>query len=127
MEIIFSARHANLAPEIKDYAQNKIDAILEGRPLKITSINVILDIEKSRNLAEVIINIKNHDVESKAEAYDMYEAIDTVVDKIETQIARYLDKKQDHHNHKRDKGLVSTPGTELGEEEDLEEVLEYDA
>lgn len=97
MEIIVSGRHVTVSDEMKEYVKQKLDAVLEGRPLKISSVRVILDVQKNRHKAEVIVHIKHHNLEADAETYDMYESIDAMVEKIEVQIFRYLDKVQDHH------------------------------
>lgn len=97
MDIIVSGRHVTVSDEMKEYVKQKLETILDGRPLKITTVRVILDIQKNRHKAEVIVHIKHHDLEADAETYDMYESIDAMVEKIEVQILRYLDKAQDHH------------------------------
>ena len=53
--------------------------------------------EKSRCKAEILVNMKNHDMEAVSETYDMYQAIDMSVEKIDTQIRKLIDKVQDHH------------------------------
>jgi putative sigma-54 modulation protein len=118
MEIAVSSRHGNPGNEIKEYLRQKIEAVLEGRPLKIIRVNAILDIQKTRNKAEVIVNLKNHSFEADAETYNMQEAIDTVVDKIATQISRHLDRVQDHHKRKSTAEVASILQPEEKPEED---------
>lgn len=98
MEIVVSSRHQHVSNETKQYVAEKIDAILENKTIKITSVKVVLDQQKNRYMAEVIVNAKNVDFEADAETFELYESIDTAVDKIDSQLSRYLDKKQDHHN-----------------------------
>ncbi len=95
MSVVVSIRNGNISETLKEYAQNKASGLLDDYP-KITSINLILDIEKTRNKAEVIIRAKGVEVEADVEKYDMYEAIDSVVDKAHIQLRKHLDKLQHH-------------------------------
>ncbi|QSH40031.1 ribosome-associated translation inhibitor RaiA [Lentisphaerota bacterium ZTH] len=122
MQIIISGRHFNVTDEMKAQINERLTGILEHKSLKISTVRVILDQEGSRSLAEVIVNIKNHDIEAKAESYDMNESVETVIDKIEIQVRKYLDKMQDHHRERFDKDIVeasSVEDEEMVEEEDF--------
>lgn len=96
MSIIVSGRHMQVTDAMKEYAESKLNAILEDKH-KITSARVVLNLEKTRHKAEVIVHGKGLNVEADFESYDMYESIDEAMEKIERQIDRYFDKKQDHH------------------------------
>jgi ribosomal subunit interface protein len=97
MQIIISGRHFDVTSEMKTRIENDVIAVFADKPLKVTSVRVILELEKTRYKVEFIAAIKGHDIEAAAETYDMYEAIDSALHKFEVQVARYLDKKQDHH------------------------------
>jgi putative sigma-54 modulation protein len=81
---------------MKKYAEEKLSAVVGDRH-KITRAEVVVSREKTRSKAEVIVTGKKLDAEAICEAYDMYEAIDGAVAKVDRQIERYFDKKQDHH------------------------------
>jgi len=81
---------------MKNYAEEKLKGILEDKH-KITNVKIVLNLEKTRHKAEIIVHGKNLNVEADSESYDMYESIDDAVGKINRQITRYFDKKQDHH------------------------------
>ncbi|MCP3965576.1 MAG: ribosome-associated translation inhibitor RaiA [Lentisphaerae bacterium] len=121
MQIIISGRHFNVTDEMKAQINERLTAILEHKSLKITTVRVILAQEGSRFLAEVIVNIKSHDIEAKAESYDMNESVETIIDKIEIQVRKYLDKMQDHHREHVEKGFVVSEELEASEEEMIEE------
>ena len=96
MTIIVSGRHVDVTDSMKEYAESKLNSILEDKH-KISSARIVLNLEKTRHLAEVIVHGKGLDIEADSESYDMYESIDAVMKKIERQLERYFDKKQDHH------------------------------
>lgn len=97
MQIIISGRHFDVTPEMKTSIENSILAIFESKPLKVTSVRVILELEKTRYKAEFIASMKHNDIEASAETYDINEAIDAALDKFEAQVYKYADRKQDHH------------------------------
>ncbi|MFA6102847.1 MAG: ribosome-associated translation inhibitor RaiA [Victivallaceae bacterium] len=99
--ITISGRHLTVTDAMKQHVEGKLKPVIESVPhLKITSAKVVLEMEKSRCKAEIIVNMKNHDMEAVSETYDMYQAIDMSVEKIDTQIRKLVDKVQDHHRGK---------------------------
>lgn len=96
MTIMVSGRHVSVTDAMKEYAEGKLKGILEDKH-KITNVTIVLDLEKTRHKAEIIVHGKNLNIEADSESYDMYESIDDAMGKIDRQITRYFDKKQDHH------------------------------
>lgn len=119
MQITISGRHFDVTPEMKTQIENDVRAIFDKKSLKVSSVQVVLELEKTRFKVEFIAAMKNHDIEAVAETYDINEAIDTALKKLEVQVARYLDKKQDHH---RGIGINDFLDKEEAQEED--EMLE---
>ena len=117
MTIMVSGRHVSVTDAMKEHAESKLKAILEGRH-KITRANIVLDLQKTRHKAEVIVHGKNLNIEASNESYDMYESIDVAMGKIERQISRYFDKKQNHHKS----GHGSIPAfADVADENDYDE------
>jgi ribosome hibernation promoting factor len=98
MNIIISGRHFTVSSEMKQDIENRLNEILNNKSLKVSTSRVVLTKEKNRFNAEIIVNLKHHDIEAIVEEYDLYEAVDEVIDKIETQVRRFLDKAQNHHH-----------------------------
>ena len=96
MSVIVSIRNGNISDTLKQYAENKAETIANDYP-KITSVRVILDCQKSRYKAEIIVRGKNLNIEADFESFDMYDSIDAVVEKTNTQLRRHIDKVQDHY------------------------------
>lgn len=96
MQISISGRHVSVTDAMKEHLENKINSVIDNRVLKVVSVKGVLSHERNRNKAEIVVNMKNHIIEADAETYEMYEAIDTAVEKINVQIRRLLDKVQDH-------------------------------
>ncbi len=122
MQIIISGRHFTVTEEMKAQINARLIDILEHKSLKVSTVRVILDQEGSRATAEIIVNIKNRDIEAKVASYDMNESVETAIDKIEVQIRKHLDKMQDHHRDRAGEPLAE-PEREVAEEEVIEEDL----
>lgn len=98
MEIMVSIRHEAVKSRVKNYAEDRLKSILEDKH-KITSASVILDKQKKLFKAEVIVHGKHLNIEADDEAFEIHEAIDSTIGKIERQLDKFFDKKQDHHKH----------------------------
>jgi len=96
MSIIVSGRHLEVSDAVKEYVQNKVSPITEGYN-KVNKVSVVLDVQKSRYSAEIIVHGKHINIEADAEKYDLYEAIDAAILKVDKQIRKYFDKVQAHH------------------------------
>ncbi|MFA6290330.1 MAG: ribosome-associated translation inhibitor RaiA [Victivallales bacterium] len=107
MEIIVSGRHLSVTEAGKNYAREKLEAILSPYH-KIGNVRIVLDVQKTRCKAEVIVHGKNLDVEADAESYDMLESIDAAIAKIDHQVSKYFDKIQDHHKQAKDNEKIKT-------------------
>ncbi len=101
MSIEVTTRHMN-APRAKDYAREKADKLVEQFP-RIEHVHVILDVEKHRYDAEVVVQAKNHiRVEASETHDDMWVAIDVAVDRAEKQLRKLRDKVQEHRGRVSD-------------------------
>ncbi len=96
MEIIVSGRHYQVTPEFKSYAEDLIKACFVEVPVKATHVRLVLTAEKDRCTADVVVAIKNHDVEASAQSNEMGKAIGEAIDKAAKQVRKHLDKIQDH-------------------------------
>ncbi len=98
-----TGRHVSITEAIKDYAHKKVDNLHLDYP-RIIEAHVILDVEKHRHFAEVILHCNNHiTIEASHECDDMYASIDGVIDKIAQQMRKYKTKILRNH---RPRGFV---------------------
>jgi putative sigma-54 modulation protein len=81
---------------IRDYAHSRVERALSEFP-RVQSVHLILDLEKYRHKAEVVVRAAHHvKVEARGESDDMYTSIDGAIDKAEKQLRRLRDKVQNH-------------------------------
>jgi putative sigma-54 modulation protein len=101
MEITVTGRHVAVTPAIKDYARKKIESLAGIDFPHIIEAHAILEVEKFRHIAEVILICNAHiTIEAREVSEDLYASIDTVVDKAARRMRKYKTKIQNHRPRK---------------------------
>ena len=96
MQISITGRHMELTDALREHAQSRLEKLNSEFP-RLQTAHVVLDVEKHRQLAELIVHAPNHVVvDAKDETSDMYASIDSAVDKATKQLRRIRDKMVDH-------------------------------
>ena len=96
MNITVTGRHLTITPAIEEYAHKRLAEVHIDFP-KILSAHYILEVEKVRQRAELVLHCNNHiNIEASDVHEDLYAAIDAVVDKAERQIRKYKTRIQNH-------------------------------
>ena len=95
MQIAITGRNLEITEALRRYAEEKV-ARLQRFVDQITSVHVILMIEKYRQIAEITLRIRDLTIRGEESSDDLYCAIDLVADKIERQILRYKEKIVEH-------------------------------
>jgi putative sigma-54 modulation protein len=100
VNITVTARHMELTDAIRDYCHEKAElAIVE--PPRVESVHVILNVEKYRHIAEVVVQAANHvKVEAAEESDDLYLSIDGAFAKAAKQLRKAREKITDHRAQK---------------------------
>ena len=102
MDISITGRHLDITPAIKEYAQKKLAHIHVDFP-RILSAHYIVEVDKFRHVAELIVHCGNHlTIEARAVSEDLYASLDAVVDKVDRQMRKYKTKIQDHRTRQAD-------------------------
>lgn len=92
-----TGRHVSITEAIKNYAESKVEHIHLDYP-RIIDVQVILDVEKHRHFAEMILHCNNHiTIEASHECDDMYAAIDEAISKITRQMRKFKTKLLRNH------------------------------
>lgn len=101
MEITVTGRHLDITPSIREYAATKLDHVGIEFP-RILSAHFILEVDKFRHIAELIVQCGNHiTIEAREVSEDLYASLDKVVDKVARQMRKYKTKMQNHHRPRR--------------------------
>jgi putative sigma-54 modulation protein len=105
-----TGRNYEVTPEIRDFIRKKLSKVEERLFDDVIDVRVVLEIQKYRNICEIIIVGKEHDVKSVQESDEsMQDAINAAIDHVKRQAQKNRKKIRDH---KRGNGRAKTPVTE---------------
>lgn len=96
MKINITGKNIDITDALRDYVSEKLGRI-ENHFDHVTNTNVVLQVEKTRQLAEATINARGAQLHANAEGADMYAAIDSLSDKLHRQVIKLKEKTADHH------------------------------
>ncbi|MEN8213647.1 MAG: ribosome hibernation promoting factor [Pseudomonadota bacterium] len=95
MQVNLTGRHMDITDSIRNYVTSKFTK-LERHFDNVTRVNVILSVEKQRQMAEANFHVSGQDIYADTENEDMYAAIDGLIDKLDRQLMKYKEKLQNH-------------------------------
>lgn len=95
MNITITGHHVEVTPAIREYVESKLDRVIRHFD-NVTSINVILSVEKLKQKAEVTLHVRGKDLFVESDDSDLYAAIDSMTDKLDRQVLKYKHKNHDH-------------------------------
>ncbi len=98
MNVTTTARHYDLAPALRDYAEDKVSGMKKYFD-QVMHAHIIFSLEKYRHKVEITVHANKHDFVSTEESDDMYVSVDRACDKLEKQLRRYKDKIRDRRTN----------------------------
>lgn len=126
MNIVTTARHYELAPALRDYAENKVQHLKRYFD-HIVKAHVVFSLEKYRHKVEITLHVNGKDFVSIEESDDMYASLDRSVEKLESQLRRHKDRIS---RRKANKSLSEASADAIVDQDDQEETgesKEFDA
>ncbi|MGD7654204.1 MAG: ribosome hibernation-promoting factor, HPF/YfiA family [Verrucomicrobiales bacterium] len=95
-------RHESVTDALREHAHRKIESLHLDYP-RIIEAKAILDVQKNRHIAEIILFCANHiTIEAHTEGKDMYAALDETAEKIARRMrkhkTRLMKKNRPHRN-----------------------------
>jgi putative sigma-54 modulation protein len=95
MNLNITGHHLEITAAIRDYVEGKLDRVIRHFD-HVTSVSVILSVEKLKQKAEVTVHVRGKDIFVEAHDEDLYAAIDNLVDKLDRQVVKYKEKNNEH-------------------------------
>ena len=94
MQIIINGRHFEVTELIRSNIEAQIEALFTYYPtLKVSSVRVTMEIGKNHQAkVGICAAVKKQPMVAEAAALDLYKAIDIAVDRLKSQLDRYVDK-----------------------------------
>jgi putative sigma-54 modulation protein len=91
-------RNFEVTPDIRDLINKKLSKVSERLFDDVIDERVVLQVEKYRNICEIIVTGKDHDVKTVQESdTSMQDAINAAVDHLKRQAQKNRKKIRDHH------------------------------
>jgi putative sigma-54 modulation protein len=94
MNLNVSGHHLEVTPAIRSYVNGKLERIRRHFD-HVIDAHVILSVSKLRQKAEVTLRLRGKDIHCACEDADLYAAIDLLIDKLDRQVLRYKDRRND--------------------------------
>jgi len=111
MKIKIAGRHTHATPALRDYVIEKTEA-LERFFDRIISVDVVLSVEKERQIADFHAHLTNRKrINAREESTDMYASIDKAVDRLKRQLVKFKNQLQEV----KDRSAVETHDNESEE------------
>ncbi len=109
MKVKIVERHTGSSETLREYVLNKTEGLKRYFD-RIISVDVVLSVEKERQIADFHAHLTNRKlIKAQEESSDMYASIDGAIDKLKRQLVKYKDHLNDHGGN--------TPVTEVDEDE----------
>ena len=124
MKLTYSGHNLKITDDIHAYILKRVNKI-ESRFDGMQELNVVLKSEKNRFDAEMIMTAPRVSFYAKSETHEILSALDTVTEKIISQVRRYKDRVKDRRNNAPHREVVARLNPE--EMETLPDVEGIDA
>lgn len=95
MNLNVTGHHVEVTPALREYVTGKVDKVIRHFD-HVTSVHVILSVEKLVQKAEITLHVKGKDIFADSSDTDLYAAIDLLIDKLDRQVQKYKGKQRDH-------------------------------
>jgi putative sigma-54 modulation protein len=120
MKITTTARHYELTPALKEYAESKIQN-LKTYFDNIVSAHIILSLEKYRHAVEVTLHVNGRDIVGHDVSEDMYVSVDRVAERLERQLLKYKGKLRQKKPRKQPATEINLPPEQPSESQESAE------
>ncbi|MBF0209959.1 MAG: ribosome-associated translation inhibitor RaiA [Desulfamplus sp.] len=95
MQISVTFKKIDSSDALKSYVQKKLDRFDKMLDAPAEA-NVVLSVEKIRHIAEITLICDRFTINAKEESENMYSSIDTLMDKVKTQIKKNKERQKNH-------------------------------
>ena len=94
MNLSISGHHLEVTPALREYVTSKLRRIRHFD--QVIDVNVILSVEKLVQRAEMKLLVAGREIFAEATHTDLYAAVDTLIDKLDRQVIKHKQKRQNY-------------------------------
>lgn len=103
-----SGRNYEIPPDVRELVEKKLAKIEEKLFDDVIEVRVVLQVEKYRNICEIMVVGKEHDVKTVQESDEsMQDAVNSALDHLKRQAQKNRKKIRDHHRGNKGKSVVT--------------------
>ncbi|MBU1343039.1 MAG: ribosome-associated translation inhibitor RaiA [Proteobacteria bacterium] len=95
MQTTITFKKIDTSDSLKSYVQKKLDRFDKMLDSPAEAY-IVLSVEKFRHIAEITLNCDRLRIHAKEDSESMYSSIDTLMDKVKSQINKYKEKIKRH-------------------------------
>ncbi len=109
----YTGRHIDVTPALRTHAEehfSRIDHLFNGKPAKA---HIILEVERGRHRAEIIVKWRNDILTATTNLADMYQSLSQSIDKIEKQALKLKNKVIDKSHRATRASSIVQKNTEV--------------
>lgn len=96
MKLSITGRHIDVTAGLRERVESGIDKLTTHFE-HVTSVDVVLSVEKRRHIAEINLHINGAHIHGKESSTDMYLSMDAVLAKVEKQVQKYKERIRRRH------------------------------
>lgn len=113
MATVITGRNYDVTPDIRALLEKKLAPIQKRLFSDVIDVRCVLQVEKYRNICEILIAGKEHDVKAVQESDEsMQDAINAAIDHLKRQAQKNRKKIRDHHRKDGNQVKVKSSVTE---------------
>ena len=95
MQIQMTGQGLDISSTLRKLTEKKLQRIKPHLD-EIINVHITFHVNKIRQIADANIKLPGGTINAQAESDDMYKTVDLLMNKIQTQLAKYKAKKGDH-------------------------------
>ncbi len=127
MEILFNFKNFEPSEHLKEYAKNKFEKVTKYlRNTDNVQIQINMEVDKYREIVEVILTGDSLHLTAKEETEDMYSSIDLTLDKLVAQLKKIREKSKEKRKGQTQEILPEYMSSEEETSEDKPEIIEVE-
>ncbi len=109
MKYEYTGRHLDVTPALRAHVENHFDKINHLFDGDGTKAHVIIEVEKGRHRAEIILKWRDQVLTATSTVSDMYQSLTQTIDKIEKQALKLKNKVIDKHQKVKKVTTIAPP------------------
>jgi putative sigma-54 modulation protein len=113
MQFEYTGRHLEVTPAMRSHVEDHFSRVKHLFNGSATNAHVIIEVERGKHRAEIVVNWHDHVLTATSVLPDMYLALSKTVDKLEKQALKLKNKIIDRKHNAEKAARVATNGAEV--------------